>query len=414
MTKKLLGSLIALAGLFPPTARAESTQETLLRQGQAALEAKRFHDAIEQFLALLEIQPNHPQAHSLLTKAAQELRHSQEARATELRASLLNSDALPESYRERARVSFAEAQHQRWMELCQQAEGARAAGHLLQAADFYHQILRECPTLSCAGQGLASTQTDIQALLQEGFPSSLAEHFALQGFSAYNQGNAAGAVEAWEKALTLLENLDPLQREALLTSLRFSPHLEEARRRKGEEQRAAQIRDQFEKGSAALAAGRFLEAAEAFRQALRLNPEHSEAALRLARAETELEKQRQAHLSQARRAQIEERFRQALDAYERGNASSAAVFFQEVLRLDPGHAGALSYVALIQTQQERSRNPQQALERYETGLVAYASGRLEEALQEWKTALRMDPQLERARRAVDKVSKELQVSNDMR
>ena len=55
----------------------------------------------------------------------------------------------------------------------------------------------------------------------------------------------------------------------------------------------------------------------------------------------------------------------------------------------------------------RRYDPRAAQLHYEAGLVSYASGKLDDAMREWRMATRLDPAHEKAASALSKVQKEI-------
>ncbi len=66
---------------------------------------------------------------------------------------------------------------------------------------------------------------------------------------------------------------------------------------------------------------------------------------------------------------------------------------------------------MVQAEEKKRHDPKAAQMHYEAGLIAYASGKLDEAVREWNTAVRMNPQHEKALNALAKVQKELALGN---
>ena len=62
---------------------------------------------------------------------------------------------------------------------------------------------------------------------------------------------------------------------------------------------------------------------------------------------------------------------------------------------------------MVKAEMQKRHDPKAAQMHYEAGLVAYASGKLDEALREWHIATRMNPNHEKALNALSKVQKEL-------
>ena len=83
-----------------------------------------------------------------------------------------------------------------------------------------------------------------------------------------------------------------------------------------------------------------------------------------------------------------------------------------MLLVDPSNPTAGSYLTAVQAEIQRLHDPQAAQAHYEAGLIAYASGKLDEAVREWRIATRMNPQLEKAQNALAKVQKELALNRN--
>ncbi|MBI4369228.1 MAG: hypothetical protein HY547_03250, partial [Elusimicrobia bacterium] len=80
---------------------------------------------------------------------------------------------------------------------------------------------------------------------------------------------------------------------------------------------------------------------------------------------------------------IQERFYQALDVYRDGRKVEAVAKFEEVMALEPKHRKARYYINRI--------NSEIAKEYFERGKFAQSEGRLEDALQNYYTAVSLDP-----------------------
>ena len=100
-----------------------------------------------------------------------------------------------------------------------------------------------------------------------------------------------------------------------------------------------------------------------------------------------------------------------LAALEKEQLPIAQENFEKVLKFDPGHPQARSYLAMVRAEMQKRQDPKAAQMHYEAGLIAYASGKLDEAMREWNTAVRMNPQHEKALNALAKVQKELALNS---
>jgi len=81
------------------------------------------------------------------------------------------------------------------------------------------------------------------------------------------------------------------------------------------------------------------------------------------------------------------------------------------LRFDSAHPQARSYLAMVRAEMQKRHDPRAAQLHYEAGLIAYASGKLDEAMREWHTATRLNARHEKAFNALVKVQKELALNN---
>jgi Tfp pilus assembly protein PilF len=100
-----------------------------------------------------------------------------------------------------------------------------------------------------------------------------------------------------------------------------------------------------------------------------------------------------------------------LAALEKEQLLEAEQHFKTVLRLDPSHPQAHSYLTMVRAEMQKRHDPKAAQMHYEAGLVAYASGKLDDAMREWHMATRMNPEHEKALNALVKVQKELALNN---
>jgi tetratricopeptide (TPR) repeat protein len=152
---------------------------------------------------------------------------------------------------------------------------------------------------------------------------------------------------------------------------------------------------------------RFGESLQAFRELAMQDPEFPLLARRLVEAETAVEKQRSEHLSEQNRREVARLVQSAATFLEKEQYAEAETVLQQALRMDPSHPQAKTYLALAHAQTSRRYDPQAAEIHYETGIMEYASGKVDDAVREWRVALRLNPKHERAQIALAKTQRQL-------
>jgi tetratricopeptide (TPR) repeat protein len=241
------------------------------------------------------------------------------------------------------------------------------------------------------------------------------ERFALEGFDAYGRADYAAAAAAWEKGVTVVrQSYSREEAERHLAALHFEPYRQSAQAHVEEDRLAARTQSLFLQASEAYAQGHFLDALQAFRQVAVLNPDYPQLGPFLAQAEAAVDKERARRLGEQKQKEIAQYFDSGVAALEHERYAEAERAFQKVLGLDAAHPQARSYLSMTQAELRRRHDPQAAQQHYEVGLVAYASGKLEEALREWNIAVRMNPGHPKALNALSKVEKELALNKEAR
>src|SRR5262249_46983134 len=133
----------------------------------------------------------------------------------------------------------------------------------------------------------------------------------------------------------------------------------------------------------------------------------------LVQSESGVEKERTRLLTQARRQEVATYLQKGVDAMEKEKYAAARDALRHVLSLDPSNPTAKSYLTVVEAELQRLHDPKTAQIHYEAGLVAYASGKLDEAVREWRIAARMDPQNGKAVNAFAKAQKELTFAQEV-
>ncbi len=395
-----------------------------LSSGIAAFEQQHWSEAMRDFLEVLQVNPGNPEAHQYMALVAREMAIARRLQVQQERLQML--DAVTHSTHtlsgspavQRALVDAANggvrSQDEKWHARCEEARMQRQLGHLLPANDLILQVLAENPTHMEAQQELSELQSSLHHDLEWSDNLPILDRYVYQGFYAFGQADYLTAYTAWEKARAVIQQTSGAgQNSKTLQDLRFDPyekvaaaHLEDARRE-------AELRARFDHAVTLYRAHHFTESLESFRQMAIQEPEYPQLGLYLVQAEAAAEKDRSRRLGEAKRQQMSRLMEKGVAALESEKYNEAESDFKRVLSIDASHTQARSYLAMAQTESSRLHDPKAAQMHYEAGLIAYASGKLDEAVREWRVATRMNPQNEKAVNALNKVQRELAMSGEV-
>jgi tetratricopeptide (TPR) repeat protein len=390
-----------------------------LTQGVAAFEARKWPEAMNAFFEVLREDPGNTDAHAYVTLIAREMETERLAILRAHRLEMLGDAArrVDASRQDPTLLTQAvidtthaeqRAKEEKWHSRCEEARMERQAGHLLSANAIVLQVIAENDGFAEAQKELSELQSQIRKTLDSGTSTSIMERYALEGFYAYGQADYAASLNAWGKLRTLLEQsyagAEGLKR---LSEYRFLPYETIAKNHVDEETRIATLKTLFEDGVTLYEQKHFASALEEFRKVAIRDPEYPQLGYYLVQAEAGSEQERAERLGEEKRQAIERALQQGLAALDQEKFQEAEHHFHEVLRLDPSHPQARSYLAMAEAEMQKRHDPKAAQMHYEAGLIAYASGKLDEALREWHIAIRMNPRHEKALNALAKVQKEL-------
>lgn len=376
-----------------------------------AFEERRYLDALGGFLDLLREDPGNVQAKAYITLISRQIDADRRLAARQKRLALLESTAehLEAGQQESAPVRLAieetstaeqRARAERWRLMTEEARLKRETGDLIAAQDLIFQVLEEDASFAPAQRELSELQSLFHRVIEGGMTVSLIERFAYQGFFAYGQADDEGALVAWGK-------LRSVAGSGQLKTLRIERYEAKARERVEARRREQAQARWFEQGVERYRRNQFMESLDLFRRVAIENPEYPMLGHYLVKAEAGAEQERARRLGEKKRQAFARAFDRGTAALLGERHEEAITAFEQALRIDPGHAPARSHLALARAQAARRIDPQAARQRYESGLVAYASGKLDEAARQWRLALQCDPNHEKARLALAKVQKEL-------
>ncbi|HVO32444.1 MAG TPA: tetratricopeptide repeat protein [Elusimicrobiota bacterium] len=390
-----------------------------LSRGEAAFEERRWPAAMEAFLDVLRSDPTNTEAHAYINLIAREMESERQAIVRAHRLQMLDdaSRQLELSRQNAAPLQQAilaasesekNAQAAQWQARCEEGRMERQAGHLEAANDLILQVLAENNSFGEAQRELSEIQTALHRSIENGEGISVVERFALEGFYAYNDADYDAAAKTWGKLRTLLEQSYPgAEGERQAKDLRFPPYEKIAQDHVNETRRLADLKTLFDNGLGLFQQKHFTRSLEAFRKVAIRDPEYPQLGYYLVQAEAASERERAERLGEEKRREIDRAFESGVAAMEKENLSEAQADFERVLKLEPSHPQARSYLAMVRAEAEKRHDPRAAQMHYEAGLIAYASGKLDEAMREWQAAIRMNPDHEKAHNAMAKVQREL-------
>jgi len=390
-----------------------------LSRGVVAFEERKWSEAMNAFLETLRNDPTNAEAHAYVTLIAREMEAERQAIIRSHRLQMLGaaSHQLEKTRQDAGPLQQAilatnqsekNAQDEKWRSRCEEARMERRAGHLLAANDLILQILAENESFTDAQQELSELQSQIRRTLDSGEGASITERFALEGFYSYGQADYAAAANSWSKLHTLLDQSDPGAEGARRAKeLHFIAYERIALDHVNEAKQLAELKALFDDGVSLFQEKHFTRALEEFRKLAIREPEYPQLGYYLVQAEVASDRERTERLGEEKRRDIDRALQAGVAAMEKEQLQDAQTNFEKVLKLDPSHPQARSYLAMVRAEMQKRHDPQAAQMHYEAGLIAYASGKLDEAMREWHTAVRMNPGHEKALNALTKVQKEL-------
>jgi len=205
----------------------------------------------------------------------------------------------------------------------------------------------------------------------------------VRGVSYYEQANYSNALDDMKKVLTLNPDHEKAKEYVTLieSKQRERERIELELKMKQEEKRKnRKISASLKKGLSYYESKQWAKAINSFNEVLALVPGHKIA----------LEHIVICH------------YAQGLTLQKEGKLLEALPMFNNVLRLYPEHEEAQERISLINEECKK-----QAEEYNRKGLVEYTKGNLQEAIEAWENALRFDPDLETARKNLERAQKEI-------
>lgn len=227
--------------------------------------------------------------------------------------------------------------------------------------------------------------------------------FYAEGYLTYFNKDFSGAVNAWEKAFALLDNTtnNPDRDEEMKEFLEKAKSIIRVAQQKKEAQDlyAAAWTDHHQ--------GKYTEAKNKLVKATILYPGLQDAKSLLLAVENELKEDEANQALKEKDKKYQVLLKEGITGYQMGKYETANLAFTQALQLKPDEPSAKRYLELSKKSFNASCNPGKADETYRQGLILYANGHMEEAINVWQQTLAMDPTHQRAKTGVEKARREM-------
>jgi len=459
------------------------SSEQYFERGLADFQAGNYRSAMENFSEALFLDPTNKQAKHYLEKAGKKFLEEAEARKESERKEILKrAQAMIVERKEKVKENY-----ERGIKHYKQ-------GELLKASKEFNALLEIEPEHKEAKKYLGSIANRFEDTVNKGEFKAVSELYYAQGAIFYINGEWAKAIAQWENALKLdpsntelsefveiakekkgkkerLEKAEVLYRDGLThynegkineaikelqEAVKLNPqhmkaqdYLARAKEKvaavskEEEEKSRREIMDKhYFQGIDYYAEGKFKKAIEEWDEVLRIDPEHKGAKEYIDKARDKIagatsgKQEKRDTAKRPEEEKIEVYYKQGINYYLAGEFKEAISQWQEVLKIEPSHKGAIEYIAKAKERlkiseegigyspyEEEVEEYVKELEKtgttdkekeelitthYQDGLVAYAHGDLSQAMKEWQIVLKLDPEHKKARRALIKLQAELE------
>jgi tetratricopeptide (TPR) repeat protein len=404
------------------SAQPNSIPGTPLSSGIRAYQEQRWTDSMGFFLQVLAQDPANEKAHKYLDLLSEQINTERIAKVNETRLAMLSqtSKRLESARMDSTRVDQAindatqkevREETQNRHSSCIMAQMEEHLGHLESANDLVLHVIADDPSNVEAQRLLSDLQTDLHNALETKKDVSPAERFALQGFYSYGQADYSAALAAWKQVpVELAKVVDPQSLDHEVALFHFTKYQTIAQSHVDEDDHKQQAQSLFEQGTDLYAHGKATDALESFRKLAILDPDYPQLSKYLVDTEAEVEKERTNKLSDEKKEKSAEALAQGVALLDQNKLADAKAAFGKTLQNDPTNPQAKSYINAADTQLQRRTDPAAAQQHYEAGLIAYAGGKFEDALREWRISKRLDPANTKATNALIKVEREIAMS----
>jgi len=241
----------------------------------------------------------------------------------------------------------------------------------------------------------------LSALISVSAFAFTAEDHYNRGIDKYLKEDFVGAIEELNAAL----KIDPQYKKAQQLLIIISAERERVKEEK--------IIKHFLKGKRYYKGSEYQKALLEFEKVLSLNPEHRGALEYRKKTQIKIAAPTKRELK-TRKKRIEEFYQAGKVLYQEESYTEAVEKFKKVLDMSPGHSGAMRYVKLASKKEKEVLSRKKEVKRekeitlhYELGKIFYYEGKYQEAIDEFKKVISLDPERREATKFIATIHDEL-------
>jgi len=396
--------LLALVYIPPEVLSGEvKSSEEYFKQGLANYQAGNYKSAMENFSEALFLEPDNKEAKDYLEKAGKKFLEEVETKRESERIEILR----------RAETLIAE-QKKKVKENYENGIKHYKCGDFLRANEAFNATLEIEPEHKEAKKYLELIGKRLEDIVNKGEFKSVSELYYAQGAIFYIRGDWGKAIGQWENAI----KNDPSNEE-------LSEFMKIANKRRQEEEALEKAEILYRDVLAQYDEGKINEAIKQLETVIKLNPEHKKAREYLTRVREKLAAIKKEEVARRDRESIDKHYFQGIDYYAEGKFQKAIKEWEEVLKIEPTHAGAKEYLEkardkIVQagSQKRKTKSTTRKAEEekaevyYKQGINYYVAGKFKEAIGQWEEVLKMEPSHKGAIEYIAKAKERLKISGE--
>ena len=379
------------------------SSEKYFQQGLADYQAGDYKSAMENFSEALFLDPDNKEAKDYLERAGKKFLGGMEAkRESERREILKKAQTIIDEREKKVKDNY------------EKGIGHYKQGEFLRANEAFNAVLEIEPEHKQAKKYLGLIGKRFEDIVSKGQFKTVSELYYTQGAMFYINGEWGKAVSQWESAI----KIDPLNEE-------LSEFIKIANKRRQEEEALEKAEVLYRDVLAHYDETKINEAIKQLEEVIKLNPEHKKAGEYLVRAKERLAAIKKEEGARRLRESIDKHYFQGIDYYAEGEFKKAIKEWEEVLRIEPAHAGAKEYLEkakdkIVQAGSQKRKTKAAARKHeeekvevyYKQGINYYVAGKFKEAIGQWEEVLKMEPSHKGAIEYIAKAKERLKISGD--
>jgi len=379
------------------------SSEEYFKKGLADYDAGDYKSAMENFSEALFLDPDSKQAKYYLEKAGRKLLEEVESiREFERREILKRAKTVIVERKKKVKENY------------ERGIVYFKRGEFLRANEAFNAVLEIEPEHKEAKKYLELIEKRLEDIANKGEFKSVSELYYAQGAIFYISGDWGKAIAQWENAV----KIDPSNEE-------LSEFMKIAKQRRQGEEVLEKAEILYRDVLAQYDEGKINEAIKQLEAVMKLNPEHKKARDYLVRAKERLAAIKKEEGARRDRESIDKHYFQGIDYYAEGEFQKAIKEWEEVLRMEPTHAGAKDYLEkakdkIVQagsqkrkTKAAAKRHEEEKMEvYYKQGINYYVAGKFKEAIGQWEEVLKVEPSHKGAIEYIAKARERLKISGE--